>query len=39
MGKSTFQWGYVAKAFVYVVGYAGAALAVGTVLFEERELS
>jgi ABC-type transport system involved in multi-copper enzyme maturation permease subunit len=39
MGKSTFNWGYVGKAFVYVVGYAGAALAVGTVLFEERELS
>jgi ABC-type transport system involved in multi-copper enzyme maturation permease subunit len=38
-GKSTFQWAYVGKAFVYVVGYAGAALAVGTVLFEERELS
>jgi hypothetical protein len=39
MGKSTFQWGYVGKAFVYVVGYAGAALAVATSLFEERELS
>jgi ABC-type transport system involved in multi-copper enzyme maturation permease subunit len=39
MGKSTFHWGYVAKAFGYVVGYAGAALAVATVLFEERELS
>jgi ABC-type transport system involved in multi-copper enzyme maturation permease subunit len=39
MGKSTFQWGYVGKAFVYVVAYAGAALAVGTALFEERELS
>jgi hypothetical protein len=39
MGKSTFQWGYVAKAFVYVIGYAGAALAVATALFEERELS
>ncbi len=38
-GKSTFQWAYVGKAFVYVVGYAGAALAVGTALFEERELS
>ena len=37
-GKSTFQWAYVGKAFVYVVGYAGAALAVGTTLFEEREL-
>ncbi len=39
MGKSTFQWGYVAKAFAYTVGYAGAALAIGTALFEERELS
>jgi len=39
MGKSTFHWGYVAKAFGYVVGYAGATLAVATVLFEERELS
>jgi ABC-type transport system involved in multi-copper enzyme maturation permease subunit len=39
MGKSTFQWGYVGKAFVYVVGYAGAALAFATALFEERELS
>jgi ABC-2 family transporter protein len=38
-GKSTFQWVYVAKAFGYVIGYAGAALAVGTALFEERELS
>jgi ABC-type transport system involved in multi-copper enzyme maturation permease subunit len=39
MGKSTFQWGYVGKAFAYVVAYAGAALAVGTALFEDRELS
>jgi hypothetical protein len=39
MGKSTFHWDYVAKAFAYTVGYAGAALAVGTALFEERELS
>jgi ABC-type transport system involved in multi-copper enzyme maturation permease subunit len=38
MGKSTFHWGYVGKAFAYVVAYAGAALAVGTALFEEREL-
>jgi ABC-type transport system involved in multi-copper enzyme maturation permease subunit len=38
-GKSTFEWGYVCKAFAYVVCYAGAALAVGTALFEERELS
>jgi hypothetical protein len=39
MGKNTFQWAYVGKAFAYVVGYAGAALAVGTALFDERELS
>jgi len=38
-GRNTFQWAYVGKAFVYVVGYAGAALAIGTALFEERELS
>ncbi|HTA95895.1 MAG TPA: hypothetical protein VK769_07200, partial [Verrucomicrobiae bacterium] len=38
-GKSTFQWAYVGKAFAYAVCYAGAALAVGTALFEERELS
>jgi ABC-2 type transport system permease protein len=38
-GKSTFQWAYVGKGFVYAVCYAGAALAVGTALFEERELS
>jgi hypothetical protein len=38
MGKSTFHWNYVGKAFAYVVAYAGAALAVGTALFEEREL-
>ena len=39
MGKSTFQWGYVGKALIYVAGYAGAALAVATALFEERELN
>jgi len=39
MGKSTFHWGYVARVFVYVLGYAGATLAVATVMFEERELS
>jgi ABC-type transport system involved in multi-copper enzyme maturation permease subunit len=39
MGKSTFHWDYVAKAFGYTVGYAGAALAIGTALFEDRELS
>ena len=39
MGKSTFHWGYVGKAFVYVVGYAGAALSLAVLLFGERELS
>jgi ABC-type transport system involved in multi-copper enzyme maturation permease subunit len=38
-GKSTFQWAYVGKALAYAVCYAGAALAVGTALFEERELN
>src|SRR5438105_6574359 len=39
MGKSAFYWGYIGKAFLYVVGYVGAALAVAVVIFEERELS
>jgi ABC-2 type transport system permease protein len=39
MGKSTFHWEYVGKAFAYVVAYAGAALSIAVVLFEERELS
>jgi hypothetical protein len=39
MDKSTFQWGYIGKAFAYMAAYAGAVLAVGTALFEERELS
>lgn len=38
-GQNTFHWGYVGKAFGYVLGYVGAALAVAVVLFEERELS
>jgi hypothetical protein len=38
-GKNTFQWAYVCKAFAYAICYAGAALAVGAALFEERELS
>jgi hypothetical protein len=38
-GQSTFHWGYVAKAFAYVVCYVGAALAVAVTLFEDRELS
>jgi ABC-type transport system involved in multi-copper enzyme maturation permease subunit len=32
-------WGYVVRAFGYVVGYLGALLAVALVLFEDRELS
>jgi hypothetical protein len=38
-GKSTFHWGYVGKAFAYVLGYVGAALAIAVLLFDERELS
>jgi len=38
-GKSVYHWGYVAKAFAYMVGYVGAALAIAISLFEERELS
>lgn len=38
-GKTTFYWGYVGKALGYAVGYAGAALALAVLLFEERELS
>ena len=34
-----FHWGYVGKAFAYVAGYVGAALALAICLFEERELS
>ena len=32
-------WAYVAKAFGYVAAYAGAALALALMLFEDRELS
>ena len=39
LGKNTLPWAYVGKAFAYAVAYAGAVLAVGTALFEERELS
>jgi ABC-2 type transport system permease protein len=38
-GKSTFHWGYVAKAFAYVAAYVGAVLAVAIALFDDRELS
>ncbi len=38
-GRSTFHWDYVGKALGYAVCYVGAALAVGVMLFDERELS
>ncbi len=38
-GKNTFQWAYVGKALGYAICYAGAALAVGVALFDDRELS
>jgi len=37
--KSTFHWGYVSKAFVYMVAYVGAVLTAAILLFQERELS
>jgi hypothetical protein len=38
-GRSTFHWGYVAKAFSYVVAYVSAVLVLAIMLFERRELS
>ena len=38
-GKSTFNWGYVGKAFAYMVAYVGAVLTAAILLFHERELS
>ena len=38
-GRSTFHWGYVGKAFGYVVAYVGAVLVLAIMLFERRELS
>ena len=38
-GRSTFHWGYVGKAFVYMAAYVGAVLAAAIMLFQERELS
>jgi ABC-type transport system involved in multi-copper enzyme maturation permease subunit len=32
-------WGYVGKAFGYVIGYLGASLVLAVALFEDRELS
>jgi ABC-type transport system involved in multi-copper enzyme maturation permease subunit len=37
--KTIFAWGYVSKGAIYVVCYAGAALAVAMAMFEDRELS
>src|SRR5882672_2797707 len=39
MEKTTFHWGYVGKALVYVLGYVGATLTIAILLFEHRELS
>jgi ABC-type transport system involved in multi-copper enzyme maturation permease subunit len=38
-GKNKFLWGYVGKAFIYMLGYVGAVLALAVMLFEDRELS
>lgn len=35
----TIPWGYVGKAFGYVAAYAGAALVLAMILFDDRELS
>jgi len=37
--EQKIPWGYVARAFGYVVGYLGASIAVAMLLFEDRELS
>jgi ABC-type transport system involved in multi-copper enzyme maturation permease subunit len=37
--QKTIPWGYVGRAFGYVVGYLGAALALALLFFEDRELS
>jgi hypothetical protein len=38
-GKKVIPWSYVGRAFGYVLGYLGAALALALLLFEDRELS
>jgi len=38
-GKQQIPWSYVGRASGYVIGYLGASLALGLLLFEERELS
>ena len=37
--KHSFHWGYVGKAFAYMMCYVGAVLALAVMLFEDRELS
>ncbi|HYT59953.1 MAG TPA: ABC transporter permease [Haliangiales bacterium] len=37
--KNQIPWSYVGRAFGYVIGYLGASLALGLLLFEDRELS
>lgn len=36
---TSFHWGYVGKALVYMLAYVGATLAAALALFEDRELS
>jgi ABC-2 type transport system permease protein len=38
-GKNRIPWSYVTGTFGYLIGYLGASLALGLVLFEDRELS
>jgi ABC-2 type transport system permease protein len=38
-GTNRIPWSYVGKAFGYMAAYLGAVLAVGLLLFEDRELS
>jgi ABC-type transport system involved in multi-copper enzyme maturation permease subunit len=38
-GTNRIPWSYVGKAFGYMAAYLGAALVVGLLLFENRELS
>ena len=37
--QKTIPWSYVGRAFGYVVGYLGAALALALLMFEDRELN
>ena len=38
-GTQPIPWSYLGKALCYALGYIGAMLAVGLLLFEDRELS